>query len=372
MKTVPIFVVAVLSACFSYSTAFVDCTVQCGDGCPDGLVCGAEGFCRAPGNEGQTCAEVLADAGIDDISIPFAGCAALPLICGPTGTESCCESPIVTGGSFYRSYDVGTDGMYPSMSYPATVSSFRLDKYEITVGRFRQFVEAGMGTQENPPAAGAGGRKLNGATGQGRWDATWNAVLEADKTSLIAAVKCLDKWQTWTDVPGANESLPMNCITWFEATAFCTWDGGFLPTEAEWRYAAAGGDEQRAYPWSSPASSLTIDCSVANHGGGSPYCVNDPIGFTSRVGNSSPNGDGRWDQSDLGGNVYEWILDWYVSPYPTMSCNDCANLAGGTMRVHPGGAFGSNPLRLRGANREFNHQPSYREYNIGARCARAP
>lgn len=295
-------------------------------------------------------------------------CTGLASICGPTGTSPCCGSPLVPGGTFYRSFDYGTDNWFATMTNPATVSDFRLDAYEVTVGRFRQFVNAGAGTQANPPATGAGARMLNGAANQGGWDATWTGNLTANTAALVDAVKCHD-YYTWTDTPDANEALPMNCLTWFEAFAFCAWDGGFLPSVAERGYAAAGGKEQRAYPWSSPASSLTIDCSYANYYTGTAFCVNPPTGAVNRVGSESPKGDGKWGQSDLGGNVMEWTLDGYaayVNP-----CVDCADLTTLGNRVMRGGSFGTYAPPLRGPL-YLGVVSEHRDVDFGVRCARKP
>ena len=182
-----------------------------------------------------------------------------------------------------------------------------------------------MGTQASPPAAGAG---ATGITGSG-WDSTWNTNLPADPAPE-AAMKCDASYQTWTDTAGSNESKPMNCLDWYTAFAFCAWDGGRLATEAEWNYAASGGNEQRYYPWSSPATSTTINDSYAVYCGGSCSPQN--------VGSKSPKGDGKWGQSDLAGNVWEWTLDWYASPY-SMPCNNCADLTAASYRVVRGGGF---------------------------------
>jgi formylglycine-generating enzyme required for sulfatase activity len=224
---------------------------------------------------------------------------------------------LIPGGTYYRSYN-GVD--FTDKSYPATVGDFYLDKYEVTVDRFRQFVNAGMGTQANPPAAAAGAHPLIASSG---WDSTWNTKLPADTASLKAAMICDSVYypgsETWTDTAGTNESLPMNCLDWYTAFAFCAWDGGRLPTEAEWDYAASGGSEQRYYPWSSPPTSTTIDDSYA------VYC-GDSCDGPQNVGSRSPKGDGKWGQSDLAGNLGEWTLDADLGPtYPT-PCDNCAAL----------------------------------------------
>jgi formylglycine-generating enzyme required for sulfatase activity len=297
-------------------------------------------------------------------------CASLAPTCGPAGTSPCCASSVVSGGTFYRGFDVGTDGMFPIMANSATLSDFRLDTYEVTVGRFRQFVNAGMGTQATAPPPGAGARALNGMANQGGWDPTWNASLVANTAALIAGLSCDAQYQSWTDTPGANESLPINCITWFEAMAFCVWDGGFLPTDAEWNYAAVGGAAQRAFPWSSPASAVAIDCSDANYSTGTTTCVNPPNGGVNPVGSESPQGDGAWGQADLAGNLYEWNLD-YDSGSPINPCNDCANLVASAMRRVRGGYFFNLPALVRGATYSSD-TPASRTNSTGVCCARAP
>ena len=235
------------------------------------------------------------------------------------------------------------------------------------MGRFRAFVKAGMGTQAAPPQVGAGAHA--NITGSG-WDSSWNPKLVADAQALVAAVKCNATFQTWTDMLGDNEDRPMNCLTWYEAMAFCAWDGGYLPTEAEWNYAATGGDQQRAYPWSSPPGSLTVDGSHASYSDGT-NCVGDGMAgcaLTDLVPvGTKPDGDGRWGQADLAGNVTEWMLDLisvYLNP-----CTDCARLTGASDRVIRGGSFIQSAFFMRTTARS-PFTPENRSPGIGARCAR--
>jgi formylglycine-generating enzyme required for sulfatase activity len=254
------------------------------------------------------------------------------------------------------------------MSFPATVSTFRLDKYEITVGRFRTFVNAGMGTQLNPPAAGAGAHANISGSG---WDPQFNAVLPANTTELNAQLHCdsVTHLETWTDAPGPNENKPLNCLTWYEAMAFCASDGGFLPTEAEWNDAATGGNEQRAFPWSVPPGDLDhLDINHASFsdgvrcpGDGSPDCI--------LVVGSLPAGDGRFGHSDLAGNLNEWVLDTFQNPYRLITCVDCADLTPQPKRTFRGGSFGSFAAALRTGARTPNN-PGTALFSFGARCAR--
>jgi formylglycine-generating enzyme required for sulfatase activity len=262
--------------------------------------------------------------------------------------------------------------MFTNMGNPATVSDFYLDKYEVTVARFRAFVIAGMGTQRNPPAAGAGAHASIANSG---WDSSWNTSLPADATALKASLTNCEPGKpvwTWTDAPGGNDNRPLNCVSWYEAFAFCIWDGGYLPTEAESSYAALGGNLQRAYPWSVPASDLTIGASDASYDSTGTGCNSHASCVVTDLVNvgSLPAGDALWGQSDLAGNVTEWVLDWYASAMIN-PCHDCANLTPSSARKCYNGALNTPAYALRGASRLFYSPPGGTWINVGFRCARA-
>lgn len=310
--------------------------------------------------------------------------------CGPDD-ESCCTSLLVTGGTFFRTYT--NDGNGPSgTSAAATVSDFRLDKYEVTAARFRQFVTY-LVDGGAPPAAGSGkhahlndGQGLQRGSASGSyepgWSDSWNSKLSgdiADWTTVLAGGTAASKYGTWTESAGDNDELPITFPSWYEAYAFCIWDGGFLPSEAEWKYAAAGGDEQRRYPWGSetPGSDnqhLIFDCCFpsgqCSTSSGHDTCTG--LVNVAPVG-STPLGVGRYGQFDLSGSVWEWNLDLYSAQLDS-PCTDCAHFDG-TDRVLPGGGFHSGMTYEYSYNRQsVNYNPdTYRgDYAVGLRCAREP
>jgi formylglycine-generating enzyme required for sulfatase activity len=294
-------------------------------------------------------------------------CGELPSQCGPNQSDSCCASVTVPGGTFNRGYDSVN---YTNANFPATVSSYKLDRFLVTVGRMRSFVTA----VENGwlPEEGSGkhshlnsGGGVNNGSELG-WDPSWNATLARTRGDWDRNLLCDPALATWTSLPAGNEQRPTNCIEWQEAYAFCIWDGGFLPTEAESNFAAAGGNEQRVYAWSSPATSSGISCANANYNPGTPCS-----GALNDVGSESPAGDGKWGHADLAGNVWEWILDYYANPYANKQCNDCADLSSGGIRVIRGGTFADDASYMVASYRhdysQNGHSPLF-----GVRCARTP
>jgi sulfatase modifying factor 1 len=292
--------------------------------------------------------------------------------CG-SGGESCCASLEVTGGTYDRTYANSGDGP-TGQADPATLSTFRLDKYEVTVGRFRQFVNAWNGGAGYAPSAGAGKHThLSGGNGLANsssdapsaYETGWAASDDSEIAPTNANLACESKFDTWTPSAGSQESLPINCVNWYESYAFCIWDGGFLPSEAEWEYAAAGGSRQQEYPWGSTDPGTTSEYAIYDcyYPSGSPNCT----GGAAPVGTATL-GIGLWGQLDLAGNVNEWNLDSYAS-YGA-PCADCASLTPASYRAIRGGYFYNHTSYLHPAVRS-DDPATARSICIGFRCARS-
>jgi len=287
--------------------------------------------------------------------------------CGPG--ESCCTSPSINGGTYNRINDANS---------PATVSDFRLDKYEVTVGRFRKFAAAWNDGWR--PMAGAGKHAhLSSGKGLANGDLTngdpvseyepgWDTGWVANVSTTDASRSPGNGYATWTTNANTNENRPINYVNLFESYAFCIWDEGFLPSEAEWNYAAAGGDAQRTHPWGptvpgNNASLAVYGCYYSGTGTCTGVTDIPPVG-------TAPAGNGRYGQADLAGNMLEWNLDYFQEL--SGSCNNCAYFADGFQtRVIRGGAFSYDAFNLVSSDRN-GRSPTIRGSDVGLRCARTP
>ncbi len=197
-----------------------------------------------------------------------------------------------------------------------------IDKYEVTVASFQQFVDAG------------------GYTKQTYWSKEgWDWLGGQDVKGLPA--KCIEEQPNW----------PRVCITWYEAEAYSHWRGGRLPTEAEWEFAVRG-PESRIYPWGDK-----FDLKAANSMGLDPVPVDSYPAGVSWVG-----------AYNMAGNAMEWVQDWLDDNYYRLNVrNDPPGPATGTRKIEKGGWYGSGPLIVRSAYRHYEDQPTYRDHHIGAR-----
>jgi formylglycine-generating enzyme required for sulfatase activity len=209
---------------------------------------------------------------------------------------------------------------------------------------------------------GSGAHPLIAGSG---WQEAWSSAgaLPGSFNELLEAMRECSSFElsTWTFSPGENETYAVDCLSWYLALAFCIWDGGRLPTEAEWEYAAAGGDENRFYPWGNDLP----DPPPAN-------CRENHSTAFLAVG-SEPAGNGRWGHADLAGNIWEWVLDQYAGTWYTdtaAGCDNCANVSDGSFgsRVLRGGTWEDRVVFLRAARRSALSPDA--GYGLGVRCAR--
>ncbi len=155
----------------------------------------------------------------------------------------------------------------------------------------------------------------------------------------------------------SDPAHPVVAVNWFDAVAFCHWQGEQwemavrLPTEAEWEFAARGGFAQRGFPWGDELPEIGAE--RWKHG-------------PERVGLGEPNGYGLFDVCQ---NVHEWCSDWYDPGYYAVS--PAENPHGpehGKRRASRGGAWRHHIKVSRCAARS-SIPPEFRYADYGFRIA---
>jgi formylglycine-generating enzyme required for sulfatase activity len=171
----------------------------------------------------------------------------------------------------------------------------------------------------------------------------------------------------YSDAPGAREALPLNCVSFELARAYCKKRGGDLPTEAQFEVAASARGT-RLWPWGD--DDARCEDAVASRGG--------PCGPDGGLDPSFPEpaGTGRLDRAgdivDLGANLSEWTLDhfqlddepcWAPALLVDPVCGVPGRLA--DARSAKGGHFQSTPVEYAQIRRE----KSASNEEVGFRCA---
>ncbi len=252
------------------------CVQECGERVcgPDpvcGLPCGEcsgrddciEGNCKCIPLEGREC-------GDDGCGDSFGECPSDGQFCdGGHCVEKVPDDMVkIPGGTFTMGCATGTGTSIACASdekpaHDVTISTFLIDRTEVTRGAFNACVEAG----------------------------------ECD------APNCSADLATVTD-----ETMPVACVTWSDAAAYCAWKGRRLPTEAEWEYAARY-DDGRVFPWGNNDAACTY---AHMYNGSKSGCGTNAA---ARVCSKSPAGDSKLGLCDMAGNVWEWVYDKYSSTY---------------------------------------------------------
>ena len=189
-----------------------------------------------------------------------------------------------------------------------------------------------------------------------------NAIEENNENSSIAHVHELQSI-TWNGTEYSIESnrknAPITYVSYYDALAFCSWRGSSLPTEAMWERAAKGGDREnpRNYPWEESG----VSCQKAAYYTHATLCSQKPREVESHPDGATPEGI-----LNMGGNVAEWVWDWYAR-YDEDSITDPRGPDTGSYKILRGGGFRETKDAMRVTDRVMAN-PLSRSEGIGFRC----
>jgi formylglycine-generating enzyme required for sulfatase activity len=151
----------------------------------------------------------------------------------------------------------------------------------------------------------------------------------------------------------SGDNKPVERVTWQNAVDFCKAVGGFLPTEAQWEFAARGGNNSNGYIYSGSDNLDEVG-----------WYSNNSSSQTHDVGQKNPNELGIYDMS---GNVFEWTADLYQINYPSSSTNP-TGASSGFYRVYRGGGWSSSVGSCRVSFR-YDYNPGCYNLSLGFRVA---
>ncbi|MCX4242697.1 bifunctional serine/threonine-protein kinase/formylglycine-generating enzyme family protein [Paraliomyxa miuraensis] len=298
------------------------------------------------GDDGPSDSTTTPAASADSSAAPAPTPAEVPV--EPAGP--CPEGMVlVEGGNYF----MGSDSSEPALaaakpSHRVDVGSFCLDAHEVTVAEFHR------------------------CSGQGECKRAFQDSHWAQEEPKNAAQEFSS---LCNETREGVDDHPINCVTWAQATTYCGFRGGRLPTELEWEWAARGGDG-RAFPWGDepPAPERLNACGSECLAwfrrtkiglDESMFPASDAHVETAAVG-TFPGGRGKGGIDDLAGNVAEWTADPFA-PYP-----GAEGKAPEGARVVRGASFHSaRPAEVDPAFRRAVPE-GFHPHDVGFRCAADP
>ena len=241
------------------------------------------------------------------------------------------------------------------LRYPNFINTLGQDMYLVPTGQFRMGCETPDAQQNEQPVTPV----ILSAFHMSRVPITNGMYEKYDPTHR-------NKRGAWAD-----DTHPVIYVSSLEAEEFCKWLSQRenrkyrLPSEAEWEYAARGG-ETRLFPWGDRAVNghLANFADVRTQFAWRDSNVDDGFAETAPVG-SFPRGASPFGIEDLAGNVFEWCLD-ALEPYKGRETVNPKITKITTKRVYRGGSWKSRISSLRCCARNSN-LPTYQSNDVGFR-----